>query len=72
MTDYCESCANYIEDDPCCGCDGTEESHGSYEETAAGVYDTVEEYPDCTVQVLRNSATGEVSVGWWENAHDDE
>lgn len=31
-------------------------------------YDTEEVYENCTVQVLRNSQTGEESVGWWENA----
>ena len=30
-------------------------------------YDKEEIYPDCTVQVLTNTATGEVSVGWWKN-----
>ena len=31
------------------------------------IFDIEEIYPDCTVQVLRNSVTGEVSVGWWKN-----
>lgn len=31
------------------------------------IYDQCEIHPDCTVQILRNSVTGEVSVGWWEN-----
>lgn len=31
------------------------------------VFDEEEIYPNCTVQVLRNSVTGEVSVGWWRN-----
>lgn len=31
------------------------------------IYDEEEIYPNCTVQVWRNSKTGEVSVGWWEN-----
>lgn len=30
-------------------------------------YDTEEIYPDCTVQVLSNSKTGDMSVGWWRN-----
>lgn len=30
------------------------------------IYDTEEIHHNCTVQVLRNSVTGEVSVGWWE------
>ena len=31
------------------------------------IYDKEEIFPDCTVQVLTNTATGEVSVGWWKN-----
>ena len=30
-------------------------------------YDKEETYPDCTVQVLTNTATGDTSVGWWKN-----
>ena len=33
----------------------------------AGCYDIEETHPDCTVQVLKNSTTGAMSVGWWEN-----
>lgn len=33
----------------------------------SGIFDCEEIYPNCTVQVLKNSVTGEVSVGWWEN-----
>lgn len=31
------------------------------------IYDKEEIHTNCTVQILRNSITGEVSVGWWEN-----
>ena len=31
------------------------------------LFDIEEVYPNCTVQVLTNSVTGEVSVGWFEN-----
>lgn len=30
-------------------------------------YDKEEIYENCTVQVLTNTTTGEVSVGWWRN-----
>lgn len=30
-------------------------------------YDKEEIHENCTVQVLTNTKTGEVSVGWWEN-----
>ena len=33
----------------------------------AGLFDREEIYPDCTVQVLSNSLTGETSIGWWKN-----
>ena len=29
-------------------------------------YDIVEMHEGCTVQVLKNSITGDVSVGWWK------
>ena len=32
------------------------------------LYDQEEVHTDCTVQVLRNSVTGAVSVGWWKNS----
>lgn len=37
------------------------------EATTVNMYDIEELYPDCTVQILRNSLTGDVSVGWWIN-----
>lgn len=30
------------------------------------LFDIVEEHDHCHVQVLKNSITGEISVGWWE------
>lgn len=35
--------------------------------TDCALYDEVEVHHNCTVQVLRNSLTGEISVGWWRN-----
>lgn len=32
------------------------------------LYDTEEIHRNCTVQVLKNTVTGEISVGWWEDA----
>lgn len=31
------------------------------------LYDEMELYPNCTVQVLHNTVTDEYSVGWWQN-----
>lgn len=36
------------------------------------IYDQEEIHHGCTVQVLRNSVTGEVSVGWWKEKEDEE
>lgn len=33
----------------------------------SNLYDIEEIYPNCTVQILRNSVTGKVSIGWWPN-----
>lgn len=31
------------------------------------LYEEVERHDNCTVQVLKNTVTGELSVGWWIN-----
>lgn len=36
------------------------------------IYDTEEIHHGCTVQVLRNSVTGETSVGWWKEKEEEE
>lgn len=36
-------------------------------DTEARVFDKEEVYTNCTVQVLTNTVTGDVSVGWWRN-----
>ena len=33
----------------------------------SGLFDTTEVFRNCTVQVLRNTVTGETSVGWGPN-----
>ena len=35
------------------------------------LFDVEETHPNCTVQIWKNSITGEVSVGWWPNEGDD-
>lgn len=32
-----------------------------------GIYDIVVELPNCTVQLLKNSVTGEETWGWYNN-----
>ena len=34
-----------------------------------GVFDEEEIIHNCTVQIWRNSVTGEVSIGWWPEAN---
>ena len=40
-------------------------------EVTIPIYDEEEIHYGCTVQVLRNSSTGETSVGWWEEGECD-
>lgn len=37
------------------------------EVTGVAIYDEEEIHPNCTVQILRNSVTGDISIGWWDN-----
>lgn len=34
------------------------------------IYDTEEIHHGCIVQILRNSVTGDTSVGWWKEKSD--
>ena len=54
---YCAWSDHFV---PNIGCE-----NGKPIETA--IFDVEETYENCTVQVLKNSVTGEVSVGWWQN-----
>lgn len=38
--------------------------------TEVNFFDKEEIFTNCTVQVLTNTITGEVSVGWWKNKED--
>lgn len=37
---------------------------------SVSVFDEREIHENCTVQILRNSVTGEESIGWWEGGQD--
>lgn len=39
---------------------------------STSIYDEERIYPNCTVQVWRNSVTGEESWGWFENPTEDD
>ena len=36
------------------------------------IFDEEEIHENCTVQILRNSVTGAVSIGWWEKGEASE
>lgn len=35
------------------------------------IYDQEEIHENCTVQILTNTVTGDVSVGWWHGGMED-
>jgi len=37
---------------------------------SSGIYDIEEIHENCTVEIWKNSVTGEVSIGWYEGEHD--
>lgn len=43
----------------------------SHEDMDIPIFDQVETYTNCTVQVLTNSVTGAVSIGWWQNEEEE-
>lgn len=49
---YCPHCGAKVEDKP---------------KVEMNIYDEEEIHENCTVQILKNSATGDISIGWWEN-----
>lgn len=51
----CYCCVNSLDDYICS------------KNTEINVFDEVETHENCTVQILRNSITGQTSVGWFEN-----
>ena len=62
----------------CCGasipegrhvCPSCESKFGNVQrvDTNLAFYDKEEIFENCTVQVLTNTRTAEVSVGWWRN-----
>lgn len=60
----------------CCGetipegfhvCQNCERKFGHISKIETNFYDKEEVYENCTVQVLSNTKTGDVSVGWWKN-----
>lgn len=46
-----------------CGCGYMDEVF------AINVYDECEIHENCTVEIWKNSTTGEISIGWYENGN---
>ena len=40
---------------------------GAEMECDCNFYDKEELYENCTVQILTNTVTGKISIGWWKN-----
>lgn len=79
-TIFCDKCHVAIRRDNFIKCDSIAETLKEAEPEAinawnrrttveTNMYDKEETFPDCTVQVLTNTATGETSVGWWKNGN---
>ena len=45
----------------------TTDTNDEYILRGTNIYDEIEIHENCTVQILRNSVTGETSIGWWDN-----
>lgn len=66
MSNRCVSCGAEIPEGRQV-CPSCEKKFGTIEKIETCFYDKVETFPNCTVQVLTNTATGEVNIGWWKN-----
>lgn len=66
----CDTCKwDNNEECPCAYCseDGNRWEPKEEHIDKIGIYDVVEEYRNATVQILRNSVTGEETFGWYDN-----
>lgn len=63
---YCEECIFGDDTGDVCKLISNEPRHYTIP-TETNLYDEEERHVNCTVQILRNSVTGEESIGWWEN-----
>lgn len=69
VTDYIEECCEYAVAEALADeayRNDAEKGHDN-QKVEINAYDKEEIYHDCTVQVLTNTVTGEVSIGWWRN-----
>lgn len=58
--EFCEEMICMVEDTPF-----WEESDFAPVKVSVALYDQEEIHHNCTVQILSNSVTGDVSIGWW-------
>lgn len=50
----------------------TDDERRTAKVTECNIFDKETIYPDCTVQILENTVTGEISIGWWRNDREKE
>ena len=72
MSNRCVCCGSEIPEGRqvcpnCLVCVGNEKTDSTIVKVETCFYDKEEIFENCTVQVLTNTATGEVSIGWWKN-----
>ena len=66
-------CEQLYNDDEAIGSDCPfKEYSPSEKKISTNLYDQEEIHHNCTVQILRNSVTGDVSVGWWKEKGEEE
>lgn len=70
--DYCRLLQEKIYDTDCRMDDCPLKECGQHKpQVSVSIYDQEEIHHNCTVQVLTNSVTGDVSVGWWKEKEED-
>lgn len=47
--------------------EGKENDYGEVVGVESNLFDEREIHTNCTVEIFRNSVTGEISIGWWDN-----
>lgn len=52
-------------------CKGKQTKNSDVHVNSIAFFDQEEIHENCTVQILTNSVTGEVSIGWWHGGIED-
>lgn len=67
---WCDRLKMYLYSTTGCSVGDSDEKEPNYANVS--IYDQEEVHPNCTVQIWRNSVTGQTSIGWWDNESDGE